>query len=177
MRPIGSHGIAAAGLTLILVSFLLTAFSQSGLRPLPPLLRAVSDEVGVLSVEEGLELSHSIEGIQSLTGVRVIVVIVETTAPEAIEDYGDRLAWRWGRERAIDVARSIFVVVPVKDRTMQVMPGAGLPSVERALANPEVTADLAEMFRNGRYFEALMKLSARLRVIAQKSARRELPRA
>lgn len=168
--------VGAAGLLPILAGFLLIASAQSGLRPLPPVLRTLSDEIGVLAVQEGLQLSRSIEEIHELTGVRVIMAIVESTAPEAIEDYGDRLAQRWRRERGIDVARTIFVVVAIDDRTMQVMPGAGFPPVERALGNPELTSDLPELFRNGQYFEALMRLSTRLRAIAEEGVRGQLPR-
>lgn len=107
----------------VLAGFLLTAFAQIGLRPLPA-----------------------------------------------------RFAQRWRRERVIDLARTIVVVLAIDDRTLQVMPGAGFPPVERALADPEVTAGLPELFRDGQYFEALMKLSARLRAIAQDSLRNELPR-
>lgn len=166
----------SVALMVVLAGLLLTAFAQSGLRPLPARLRTLNDEVGVLAIEEGLQLSRSLQEIHELTGVRVIMAIVESTAPEAIEDYGDRLARRWRRERAIDVARTIFVVVAIDDRTMQVMPGAGFPPVERALANPEVTSDLPELFRNGQYFEALMRLSTRLRAIVEKDVRGQLPR-
>lgn len=64
------------------------------------------------------------------------MAIVEGTAPEAIEEYEDRLAQQWRRERRIDVARTIFVVVSIDDRTMQVMPGAGFPPVERGARGP-----------------------------------------
>ena len=168
--------VRSMALMAVLTGFVLAAFAQGGLRPLPAPLRTLNDEVGVLAIEEGLQLSRSIEEIHELTGVRVIMAIVEGTAPEAIEEYGDRLARQWRRGRGIDVARTIFVVVSIDDRTLQIMPGAGFPPVERALADPEVTSGLPELFRNGQYFEALMKLSARLRSIAQDSVRSELPR-
>lgn len=148
------------------------AMAEGGLQPLPPLLRTLSDEVGVLTIDEGLELSRSLEEIGDLTGVRVIMVIVRTTAAEAIEDYGERLAERWGRERAIDVTRTIFVVLALDDREMQIMPGRALPPVERALADPEITSDVTLLLRTGQYFEALMRLSARLHAILRKSAPR-----
>lgn len=136
--------------------------AQTTLQPLPPLLRTLSDEVGVLSVDEGLKLSRSMEAVLDETGVRVVMVIAETTKPEAVKDYAERLAQRWKRERGIDPERSIFVVVAVQDREMRVMPGKALESVDRELSRPGAYGDLAPLFRTGRYFEALMSLNAHL---------------
>lgn len=142
------------------------------LRALPPLLRTVSDEVGALSVEEGRALSRSAEDIFERTGVRVIVVIAETTRPEEIEDYTERLAQRWKRERHLVPERSVFVVLAVRDREFQVMPGKGLESVDRELKKPEAYAGLAPLFREGRYFEALITVNQRLLGMILKHERR-----
>lgn len=132
------------------------------LRPLPPLLHTVSDEVGALSVEQGRALWRSAEDIFDRTGVRVIIVIAESTRPEEIEDYAERLAQRWKRERDLVPERSIFVVISVEDREFQVMPGKELEIVHRGLKNPEAYAGLAAFLRQGRYFEALMAVNERL---------------
>ena len=156
--------IAAQCLLAIWGGFqLLPVAAQPTLRPLPPLLRTLSDEVAVLNVDEGLKLSRSMEAILHETGVRVVMVIAQTTRPEAVEDYTERLAERWRRERGIDPRRSIFVVVAVQDREMQVMPGKGLESIDRELSRPGTFSDLAPLFRSDRYFEALMTVNARLR--------------
>jgi uncharacterized protein len=149
----------AAGLFWALLA--VSALAQQ-LRPLPPLLRTLSDEVGALSVEQGRALSLSAEEIFERTGVRVIIVIAETTRPEEIEDYTERLGQRWKRERDIAPERSIFVVLSVKDREFQVMPGKGLESIDRQLKKPEAYAGLAPLFREGRYFDALMTVNHRL---------------
>lgn len=149
----------AAGLFLALLA--LSAPAQQ-LRPLPPLLRTLSDEVGALSVEEGRALSRSAEEIFDRTGVRVIIVIAETTRPEQIEDYTERLGQRWKRERDLVPERSVFVVLAVQDREFQVMPGKGLEFVDRELKKPEAYAGLAPLFRERRYFDALMSVNNRL---------------
>lgn len=150
-----------AALAVVLLSYVLCVSAQQ-LRPLPPLLRTLSDEVGVLSLEEGRALSRSAEEIFDRTGVRVIVVIAETTKPEEIEDYTERLGQRWKRERHLVPERSIFVVLAVRDREFQVMPGKGLESIDRELKKQEAYAGLAPLFREERYFEALMTVNARL---------------
>ncbi|HEX7073707.1 MAG TPA: TPM domain-containing protein [Hyphomicrobiaceae bacterium] len=141
------------------------------LRPLPPLLHTVSDEAGALSVDQGRALSRSAEDIFDRTGVRVIIVIAETTRPEEIEDYTERLGQRWKRERDLVPERSIFVVLSVRDREFQVMPGRGLEFVDRELKKPEAYAGLSPLFRQGRYFDALMTVNQRLLeiVLKQKS--------
>lgn len=156
--------------TLVLLMFALAARAEE-LRPLPPLLHTVSDEAGALSVDQGRALSRSAEDIFDRTGVRVIIVIAETTRPEEIEDYTERLGQRWKRERDLVPERSIFVVLSVRDREFQVMPGRGLEFVDRELKKPEAYAGLSPLFRQGRYFDALMTVNQRLLeiVLKQKS--------
>jgi uncharacterized protein len=150
---------AVAGLLWALLA--VSALAQA-LRPLPPLLHTLSDEVGALSVEEGRALSRSAEEIFDRTGVRVIIVIAETTKPEEIEDYTERLGQRWKRERHLVPEHSVFVVLAVRDREFQVMPGKGLESVDRELKKPEAYAGLVQLFRERRYFDALMTFNHRL---------------
>lgn len=155
--------------TLLTGFYLPSAAAQQQLQPLPPLLRTLSDEVGVLSVKEGRELSRSIEEIETRTGVRMVMVIAETVEPEPIEDYAERLARRWERERSIDLARSIFVVIAVKDRAMQVSPGRALEAVDHALARRGLLSELGPLFGSGRYFDALMILTSRIREIVEQN--------
>ena len=159
--------------TFAALVWLLLAFAASAeeLRPLPPLLRTLSDEVGVMTIEEGRRLSRSLEQVLERTGVRVLVVIAETTRPETVEDYGARLAQRWRRERQLDVEHSIFILLAVRDREMQVMPGNALPDIEGELERADTLRELAPLFRAGRYFEALMKLNSEIYRLLQKQGR------
>ncbi len=143
-------------------AFYVSALPAQPLRPLPPLLRTFSDEVGALSIEESRQVARSAEEIYDLTGVRVIVVIAETTRPERMEDYAERLAQRWKRERQLVPERSILVVLAVREREFQVMPGKDLPFIQRELEASAAYAGLAPLFRESRYFEALMSVNRRL---------------
>ncbi len=160
-------GPAVRGLIVICGGlFLATGWAQPELRPLPPLIPTLSDAAGALTDAEGFELSKSLQEVVEATSVRIIMIIVETTAPEPIEDYADRLARRWNRERAIDPTRSIFVIVAVNDREMQVLPGRAL-GLDAELTGAEIARGLVPLFRERRYFEALMRLTARLRGILE----------
>lgn len=132
------------------------------LRPLPPLLGTLSDEVGVMSIDESRKLAGALERTLDETGIRVVVVIAETAQPGSIEDYGDRLARRWKSERGLDIDHSIFIVLAVRDRELQVMPGRGLARIERELQRSGKIAELAPLFRAGRFFDALMELKSEI---------------
>jgi len=125
-------------------------------------LRPVSDGASVLSRDEVRKLSESVDEIRRRSGVRVAIVIVDTTAPESGRDYAERLALRWERDRAIDLDRSIFLVVSLKDRELQVLPGNALAFLDQEFARPGAYEDLPPLFREGHYFEALFRLNKRI---------------
>lgn len=147
----------------------LAAFAQPRPRDLPPLLRTVSDEAGVLSVEQGLKLSRALDAIYEEDGIRVVAVIAETVAPETIEDYAERLSNRWARDRGIDSTRAIFIVLALHERELVVMPGRGL-GMEKALSGPDMTTGLPSLFRQRRYFDALMLLAERAHGVIHRAA-------
>lgn len=132
----------------------------------PPPLRSLSDGVGALTDSQESELSSALQEAFESTGVRIIMVIAATTKPELIEDYAERLARRWTRERALDPTRAVFVIVAVDDREMQVLPGHAL-RLDTELTDPEIARDLVPLFRERRYFEALTLLTRRLRSVIE----------
>ena len=146
---------------------MLAAVGGQTLRPLQP-LRALNDEVGVLSIDEASTLVRSLEQIFDRTGVRVVMVIAETTEPEPVEDYAQRLAERWERERQLDIYRSVFVVLSLNGRELQLLPGSALSARLPELAAPGMAQGLTPLLRRGRYFEALMKLNGRLLEVIRK---------
>jgi len=90
-----------------------------------------------------------------------VLVIAETTRPEPIKDYADRLSQRWAQDRGIDPTRAIFMIVSIKDREMMVLPGRNL-GLETALADPALGRGLPPLFRERRYYDALLMLTNRV---------------
>jgi uncharacterized membrane protein YgcG len=137
----------------------LIAFASSAeeLRPLPPVLRAVSDEARVLSDDQGRQLASAVADIAYATGVPVIVVVVDSTRPEPLRGYAERLAGRWRESRGLDPARAVFVIVATKDRALQILPGRALRLAE-ALHRDDPTAAAAALFARDRYYEGLVAL-------------------
>lgn len=157
MRP------AARCLTALCACVVLSA-GCAPTEPLPPFrsMRNFSDEVGVLTEAQDLELSNSLLEVFESTGVRIVMALVRSTAPEPVEDYADWLARRLGREHAIDPERTVFVIAAIDDREMQILPGRAL-RLDTELTDPEIARDLALLLRERRYFEALMILTGRIR--------------
>jgi len=133
------------------------------LRELPPLLRAVSDEPGVLSLTEGQTLSRRIAEIERAIGVKMIALVVATVAPESIEDYVQRLINHWKRRsRALDNGRFVFVVIAKNDRALRIVPGPGLAWMLKSLSASEMTENVPALLRRDQYYQALLTIVNRL---------------
>lgn len=133
------------------------------LRELPPLLRAVSDEPGVLSIAQGQALSRRISEIERATGVKMAVLIVVTVAPESIESYVQRLVNHWKpRSRTLDNDRFVFVVIAKNDRELRIVPGPELTWMLKPLSGNEMTENVPTLLRKDQYYEALLTIVNRL---------------
>ena len=153
--------VALIAIGLSLQSF--DARAQEVLRPFPPMLRAISDEVGALSVSEGQALSRIVDDIQQENKVRIIVVIVETTFPESIESYSHRLLAHWRANRPPpDGVEDIIIVVAATDRTLRIAAGLKMASVVEQVSNNKLMLDVAPLFRSGKYFPAVVLIVERL---------------
>jgi uncharacterized protein len=133
------------------------------LRELPPMLRAVSDEPGVLSLVEGQMLSRRIAEIERATGVKMVAVVVVTVAPESIEAYVQRLIDHWKRHsRALDNGRFVFVVIARNDREVRIVPGPDLAWVLQSLSGGAMTETVPNLLRTDQYYEALLTIVNRI---------------
>ena len=94
------------------VSVLLFALALGGLPfaaaqvPVPPLTGRVTDLTGTLTVEQNAALEKTLQVFEARKGSQLAVLMVPTTAPEAIEQYALRVAERWklGRKKVDDGA-------------------------------------------------------------------------
>lgn len=133
------------------------------LRELPPLLRAVSDEPGVLSLAEGQMLSRRIAEIERATGVKMVALVVVTVAPESVEAYVQRLVDHWKRHsRALDNGRFVLVVIAKNDREIRIVPGPDLAWVLKSLSGGAMAGTVPKLLRTDQYYEALLTIVNRL---------------
>ena len=113
------------------VSVLLFALALGGLPfaaaqvPVPPLTGRVTDLTGTLTVEQNAALEKTLQVFEARKGSQLAVLMVPTTAPEAIEQYALRVAERWklGRKKVDDGA---ILVVAKTDRALRIEVGYGL---------------------------------------------------
>lgn len=150
---LGLFGLAAA----------LHAQDETGLQPLPPLLRQISDAVGVMSIDEGRALSSLLAAIEEKKRTKIIVVIMPTVTPEGIEDYTKRLMDRWlSSGRILENERFVFIAIAKEDRAIRVLPSRSLSRVLAPLQSSETMRQVPGLLRQDRYYEALTAIAKKL---------------
>jgi uncharacterized protein len=121
------------------------------LAPVPPLTGRVIDQVGVLSAPERQELEANLAAVETQKGAQIVVLIVPTTQPEAIEQYALRVAeaWKIGREKEDD---GLIFLVAIEDRGVRLETGYGLEgSLPDALANRIIDEIVTPRFKEGNF--------------------------
>jgi len=113
---------ARASFLVLLLCWAVAAFADVAV---PPLIGRVVDQTGTLSSDEMASLNQTLMGFEARKGSQVAVLIVPTTAPEAIEQYSLRVAeaWKIGRKKIDDGA---ILVVAKNDRKLRIEVGYGL---------------------------------------------------
>lgn len=131
---------------LLCASWLVAA---ADLVALPPLAARVTDLTATLTPDQRSELEAASAAIESSKGAQVAILILPTTQPETIEQFGIRLAeaWKIGRGRVDD---GVIVIVAKDDRKMRIEVGYGLEgAIPDAQAKRIVAEVMAPRFRQG----------------------------
>jgi uncharacterized protein len=91
----------------------------------PPLVGHVTDQTGTLTAEQSATLEQTLTAFEARKGSQLAVLLVRSTAPEAIEQYALRVAeqWKLGRKKIDDGA---ILVVAKDDRALRIEVGYGL---------------------------------------------------
>lgn len=134
---------------LLLLLLALPAWAQVGV---PPLTGRVADLTGTLTKEQTASLEQRLQSFEARKGSQVAVLMVPTTAPEAIEQYALRVAERWkiGRKKVDDGA---ILVVAKNDRALRIEVGYGLEgALNDATANRIIREVIAPRFREGDFY-------------------------
>jgi uncharacterized protein len=93
--------------------------------PVPPLSKRVTDLTGTLTAEQAAALDKRLGEFEARKGAQIAVLVVPTTRPETIEQYGIRVAeqWKIGRAKADD---GLIVIVAKDDHALRIEVGYGL---------------------------------------------------
>src|SRR5580693_6452583 len=126
------------------------AFAQA-LVPVPPLTGRVMDLTGILSGSAVNQIEAELAALQARKGSQIVVLIVPTTHPEEIEQYGIRAMdqWKPGRKGVDDGA---ILLVAKDDRRVRIEVGYGLEgALPDATANRIIDETIAPRFKLGDY--------------------------
>lgn len=109
---------------VLVIACLSLCEGQADLKPVPSLSGPVTDQVGVLGGVKG-ELEAKLRKLKEEKGSEVAVLVVDTTAPETIEQYSIRVVeqWKLGREGVDD---GLLLLIAVQDRAVRIEVGRGL---------------------------------------------------
>jgi uncharacterized protein len=117
----------------------------------PALAARVIDLTGTLSGEAVTRLEAKLAAFETKKGSQIAVLMVPSTQPEEIEQYGIRVAeaWKLGRKGVDDGA---ILLVAKDDRRVRIEVGYGLEgALPDAIANRIVTETIAPHFKLGDY--------------------------
>ena len=91
----------------------------------PPLTGHVIDQTGTLTPEQKASLEQTLAAFEAAKGSQLAVLVVPSSAPEAIEPFALRVAeqWKLGRKKIDD---GVILVVAKYDRALRIEVGYGL---------------------------------------------------
>ncbi len=146
MRSLWRIGRAATGLALLLAALLAHAEVA-----VPPLTARVTDLTGTLSGGAVTRIEAKLADLEAKKGSQIAVLIVPTTQPEEIEQFGIRVedTWKLGRKGVDD---GVILIVAKNDRRVRIEVGRGLEgALPDALANRIITETITPHFKLGDY--------------------------
>ncbi len=132
------------GLALLLAALLVRAEVA-----VPTLTARVTDLTGTLSGEAVTRIESKLATLQANKGSQIAVLILPTTQPEEIEQFGIRVmdAWKVGRKGVDDGA---ILIVAKNDRRVRIEVGYGLEgALPDATANRIIEETIAPHFKLG----------------------------
>ncbi|MFZ2269838.1 MAG: YgcG family protein [Azonexus sp.] len=123
--------------------------ATDGLVAVPPLTAQVTDLTATLDAAQQAALEQKLAAFEARKGAQVAVLILPTTQPETIEQFGIRLldAWKIGRKGVDDGA---LLIVARDDRKLRIEVGYGLEgALNDATAKRIIDESMAPLFKAG----------------------------
>lgn len=127
--------------------------------PVPELAARVTDQAGMLTAQQRGALESVLADHETRTGSQIAILIVKSTAPEPIEQYGIRVvdAWKLGR-KGVDDGVLLLVAKdnPSSLRRLRIEAGRGVQGVLTDAQSKRVLQDvIAPHFRNNDFYGGL----------------------
>jgi uncharacterized protein len=150
---------------VILLAFLLSGAAQAEVA-VPPLAHHVTDLTATLDTQQTQTLEARLAAFEKDKGAQLAVLIVPTTQPESIEQYGIRVAeaWKLGRKGVDDGA---LLIIAKEDRALRIEVGYGLEgALNDATANRIVDDIIVPQLKRGDFYSGINAgLTAMMQVI------------
>jgi uncharacterized protein len=132
-----------------LLILLLAAWAVHADVPVPALTGRVTDLTGTLSGAAVTRIEAKLAALEAKKGSQLAVLIVPSTQPEEIEQFGIRVAdaWKLGRKGVDDGA---ILIVAKNDRRVRIEVGSGLEgAIPDAIAHRIIDETVAPRFKTG----------------------------
>ena len=145
----GGSGTLMRPVAAILVLLLALCASAGAQMPVPQLTARVTDLTGTLSGEAVNRIESKLAAFEAKKGSQIAVLIVPTTQPEEIEQFGIRAfdQWKLGRKGVDDGA---LLLVAKNDRRVRIEVGTGLEgALPDAIANRIIDETITPHFKLG----------------------------
>ncbi len=137
----------------LLGALLLGAWTLAGAEvAVPPLTARVTDLTGTLDAQQVATLQQTLQAFETRKGSQIAVLIVPSTQPESIEQYGIRVVeqWRLGRRRVDDGA---LLIIAKDDRALRIEVGYGLEgALNDAVCARIIREIITPRFRQGDFY-------------------------
>ena len=135
--------LQAACMVFTLLGLWVGAAWAVDLQPIPKLTQPVMDTANMLSEGERAQLNQQLEQYAKSKGSQIVVLTVNTTAPEDAFSYGMRVVrnWQLGRAQEND---GVLLLIAKDDRKNQILVGRGL---EGAITDVDAYRILSENVR------------------------------
>ena len=140
---------ARTALGFFLLLFALSAWAQVAV---PELSRRVTDLTTTLSADQVATLESKLAAFEAQKGSQIAVLILPTTQPEDIAQFGIRVAeqWKIGRAKIDD---GVILIVARDDRTLRLEVGYGLEgAIPDAIAKRVIAETITPHFKAGDYY-------------------------
>lgn len=119
---------------------------------MPPFQARVTDLTNTLTRAQRETLERELAAFEARKGSQIAVLIVPTTEPETIEQYGIRVAEAWKPGRA-GIDDGVLLLVALEDRALRIEVGYGLEGViPDAVANRVIEEVIVPFFKQGDYY-------------------------
>lgn len=134
---------------------------------IPPLTARVTDLTSTLTPAQRATLERSLQDFEARKGSQVSVLIVSSTAPEAIEQYSVRVVeqWKLGRKKVDDGA---LLIVAKDDRTMRIEVGYGLEGVLNDAVSKRIISEvITPKFKRGDFYGGISDGIGRMMLVIE----------